>query len=140
MLHLNRRTPPYPVVPLLLVALAGCSSDMSAPSDGVLVGTWGSPEAEFIAIQAGAEAHAGCTTIVIHSPVILAENRTFAARGELHGSGLAIGKFPVVEVTGSLDDGRLTLAAPSVAGGPPITYVLTAGVTRAPDEVPQCPL
>ena len=44
----------------LLLALGACSSDDSGPSDQVLVGTWGSERAEFVAIQAGAEVRTGC--------------------------------------------------------------------------------
>jgi hypothetical protein len=124
----------------LLTVLSACSSDGSGPSERVLVGTWGSPEAELIAIQAGAEVRAGCTTIVIRTPIALTEVNTFSTRGELHGSGAVVGEFPSVNVTGSLSDGRLSLAAPSVAGGPATTYLLQAGVKRPAAEVPQCPL
>jgi hypothetical protein len=130
--------PHHLVAPLLSVVLASCSNDASGPSDRVLVGSWGSPEAEFIAIQAGAEARTGCTTIVIQAPVTLAENNTFTSRGELHGSGAVIGKLPVVEVFGTLTEDGLSLAAPSVAGGAPVTYLLKAGVTRSPADVPEC--
>jgi|KBSSwiStaDraftv2_1062776.scaffolds.fasta_scaffold1957039_1 hypothetical protein len=44
----------------LLLALVACSSDDSGPSDQVLVGTWGSEAAAFVAIQAGAEVRTGC--------------------------------------------------------------------------------
>jgi len=40
--------------------LVACSSDDSGPSDQVLVGTWGSEAAAFVAIQAGAEVRTGC--------------------------------------------------------------------------------
>jgi len=84
----------------LLLALGAWPSDDSGPSDQVLVGTWGSETAEFVAIQAGAEVRTGCTTIVIHTPVTLTEANTFTTRGELHGTGAVIGKFPSVVVSG----------------------------------------
>lgn len=56
--------------------LTGCS----LITDRALVGTWGSPDAELIAIQAGAEVHYGCSTIVIRGPIALAPDNTFAAR------------------------------------------------------------
>jgi hypothetical protein len=124
----------------LLTALFACSSDSSGPSDRVLVGTWGSPKAEFIAIQAGAEVRAGCTTIVIRVPITLTESNTFSTRGELHGSGAVVGELPSAKVTGSLSGGRLSLTVPSIAGGPAVTYLLEAGVTRPAAEVPECPL
>jgi hypothetical protein len=61
-------------------------------------------------------------------------------RGELHGSGAVIGKFPSVAVSGTLSGVRLLLVAPTVAEGPAITYQLEAGVTRPAGDVPECPL
>jgi hypothetical protein len=68
-------------LPAALPLLAACSAEASGPSDPVLLGTWGASEAEFIAIQAGAELRFGCNTVVIRSPVTLTEANGFA-RGE----------------------------------------------------------
>ncbi|HEU4955809.1 MAG TPA: hypothetical protein VFT28_14580, partial [Gemmatimonadales bacterium] len=115
---------PRGVAVALLLALGACSSDDTGPSDQVLVGSWGSAAAEFIALQAGAEVRTGCTTIVIHAPVTLTEANTFTTRGELHGSGAALGKLPSVAVSGTLSGARLSLVAPTVAEGPASTYQL----------------
>lgn len=123
----------------LTSALGSCSSDTLEPTSRVLLGTWGSSDAELVAIQAGAEVRFGCSSIVIHSPISLSETNSFEARGELHGSGLQIGGFPLVNVTGSVDGDRVRLTAPSAAGNPLTTYVLEAGVTLPPSEVPECP-
>jgi hypothetical protein len=139
MLDATRWVPRRGAVALLLT-LGACSSDAGGPSDQVLVGTWGSQAAEFVAIQAGAEVRTGCTTIVIRSPVTLTEANTFATHGELHGSGAVMGKLPSVPVSGSLSGVRLSLVAPSVPEGPAISYRLEAGVTRSGGDVPECPL
>jgi hypothetical protein len=123
----------------LLAVLAACSSDTNGPSDRVLVGTWGSPDAEFIAIQAGAEVRAGCSTIVIRTPVALTDANTFATQGELHGSGATIGKFPTVDVSGTVNGSRLSLVAPGEDGAPAVTYLLESGVSRPLTDQPGCP-
>lgn len=123
----------------LTSALASCSSDTLEPTGRLLLGTWGSSDAELVAIQAGAEVRFGCSSIVIHSPISLSETNSFNARGELHGSGMRIGGFPLVNVTGSVDGDQVRLTAPSAAGDPLATYVLEAGVTLPPSEVPECP-
>lgn len=124
----------------LLPALAACSSETAGPSSHALTGTWGSSEAELIAIQAGAEVRFSCSRIVIRAPIALSETNTFEARGELHGSGGQLSGFPVVSVTGSVDGAHVRLTAPSGVGAPLTTYVLEAGVTLPPSEVPECPL
>lgn len=123
----------------LFLALAACSSDDSGPSSPPLTGTWGSRDAEFVAIQAGAEMRAGCSTIVIRTPVTLTDANTFTSRGELHGSGAMIGELPSVTVTGAVSGSRLSLSAPSEAGGSPVSYLLEAGVARPAAETPECP-
>lgn len=128
------------LIPALLLGLAGCSSEDLGPTDQALVGRWGSPDAELIAIQAGAELRYGCSTVVIRRPIALAPDLTFAARGEWHGSGAQFGGFPVVTVVGAIHDAQVHLAVRSPSGEEGVTYVLQMGVTRAPSEIPECPV
>jgi hypothetical protein len=128
-----------PAVGALLAVLAACSSDTGGPSERLLLGSWGSPAAEFVAIQAGAEVRAGCSTIVIRTPVALTNANTFATSGEWHGSGATSGKAPKVEVTGIVSGPQLSLSAPTAADGPTTTYLLEAGVARPAAAVPTCP-
>lgn len=131
----------HAAVVALLPALFACSSDTVEPSGRTLIGDWGSSDAELIAIQAGAEVRFGCSTIVIRAPIALSEANTFETQGEFHGSGLRLGEFPVVSVTGSVDGARVRLTAPTEDdGGPLATYVLEAGATPLPSDVPECPL
>lgn len=122
-----------------LLAVVACAPEPVAPSGPVLIGAWGSADAELIAIRVGAEVRLGCATISIEHPIQLSAGNTFAARGRLDGSGLELGRLPLVDVTGSLHDSQVSITAPSFAGDDPATYVLEAGVTRPPGELPVCP-
>jgi hypothetical protein len=126
--------------PALLLLLAACASEPLEPSERVLIGNWGSPDVELIAIRAGAEIRVGCATIVIERPIALTEDNHFAAQGRLDGSGAEFGEQPVESVTGTLTASQILLAAPSAAGGEPVTYLLEAGMARSASELPECPL
>ena len=140
MSDLTRSAPRTWGLPAALLLLAACSSDMAGPADRVLTGTWGAPEAVFVANQASAELRLGCNTIVIRSPVTLTEASTFVARGDWHSSQLVVGELPRVYVRGSLKGTELTLTALlSALGGPDTTYRLKAGVTHSPADAPECP-
>jgi hypothetical protein len=123
-----------------LVVLAACAGEPTEPVGPLLIGTWGSPDAELIAIRAGAEVRLGCATIIIATPIPLSASNTFATRGRLDGSGAEVGQLSIVDVTGSLRDSQVSITAPSAAAADPVTYVLEAGVSRSPSELPECPL
>ena len=123
-----------------LLMLAACEAEPTEPPGRLLIGNWGSPAAELIAIRTGAEVRLACATIIIDNPIPLNASNTFATQGRLDSSGAEIGQLPLVDVTGSLRDSQVSITVPSAAGADPVTYVLQTGVTRSLSELPECPL
>jgi len=120
----------------LSLLLPACTD--SVDPSRLLVGTWGSPTVELIALRFGAELRRGCDAVVIDDPIELGEDGTFRASGTYWGSGMIIGDRPRAVVSGSLTGNVVTVL---VERGPieGATYTLEAGVSRAPIE-PTCPL
>ena len=133
-------------VPGLIAILGtlGCS-EANGPTGRELVGSWGSPEAELVALLAGAELRFGCTRLIIDQAIVLDEANNFSTSGRLDGPGLTLGALPVMRVTGSSAGDQVTiavaaLATPKQRSMPLATYVLEAGVTLPPEDQPVCPL
>lgn len=124
----------------LLVSLAACGGNGTAPEETLLRGQWGSAEAELIAIAAGAELRFGCAGAVIDDPIALTDANTFTATARVSGTMMSLDPGPVVRLSGSLAGSRVTITVPEVLGFPAATYVLSAGVSRPPLEEPVCPL
>jgi hypothetical protein len=126
---------------LLLLLIAGACSEPAAPAnDRLLVGQWGSADAELIAIEAGAEVRMACATVIINDPISLTAEQSFVARGRVRGSGATLGTLPVVSVTGVVSGTQLRVTFPDGPGASPRTRILEAGVTLQRTEPPMCPL
>jgi len=129
---------------IAVLGALGCSGT-TGPTGRELVGSWGSSEAELVALLAGAELRYGCSRVIIDEALVLDEANNFAASGRLDGPGLTLGELPVLRVTGSSAGDQLTIAVASLAtpkqrSARLATYVLEAGVTRPPQDQPVCPL
>jgi hypothetical protein len=122
-----------------LLAGAACSGEPTGSDARVLVGQWGSPEAELIGLHSGAELRVPCRTIIIDDPIVLSDADGFTTRARVQGSGLTIGTLPVVRLTGQVAGDRVTIDVPAASPASAATYVLEAGVTRDPEDVPMCP-
>jgi hypothetical protein len=118
----------------ILAALA--CGDPDAPSGRELLGTWGSSDAQLVALHAGAELHAGCASFIMDDAIELDEGNGFVARARVFGPGFVVGSLPVVRVRGSVEGSRVTLTVPKSSRTPAGTYVLEQDVT--PDPIP-CP-
>jgi hypothetical protein len=127
-----------------VLLLFGCGDgDLAAPTGRELRGTWGSIEArsELIALLAGAELRIPCTTFIIDDPIVLDDTNGFGIRARVNGSGGEIGELPVIRLTGLLgSSGRVTVVIPETGSAPAATYLLDAGVTVPPDQMPECPV
>jgi hypothetical protein len=119
--------------------LLGCGAEGTGPSDRLLIGSWGSEDAELVAIRSGAEVRLRCAVIMIHRPIVLAQDGTFRARGRLDTSGAEV-SLPRVDVTGSLSGSRITVTVPpTVHPGDVVTLTLDAGIKPSPDDTVFCP-
>ena len=125
---------------LMLVGLGACADRATGPAGPVLLGQWGTADAEVIAIRAGAEVRLPCATITVEAPVPLRTDQSFDVRGRLSGSGAQLGELPLVRVTGSISGTQLVVTAPVAPGTDPVTHVLEAGVHPQAASEPQCPL
>ena len=121
---------------VLTLGLGACS-DAVSPNQ-LLVGSWGSPAAELIAMRAGAELRFECSSVVIDNPIELRDDRTFRVHGEYWTSELLLGDRPEAVLTGSIAGETVVL---QMERGPAAgtTYTLAAGVRPQPAEVPACP-
>jgi hypothetical protein len=115
----------------------GDSTPTAAQAD-VLVGRWGSPTAELVAIHAGAELTDGCNTVVINEPITLREDGSFQVRGQLR-AGLVSGGGQPITVTGQLHGTSVTIAAKLYEADGPATFELESGRARTPDPNLECP-
>jgi hypothetical protein len=127
--------------PAPLVALVLCISacrDSLAPEPLLLLGAWGSPAAELVALRAGAELQLECSSVVVAEPIQLRSDQTFQARGEYWGSQLLLGDRPEVVLTGTRAGSTVVL---HIDRGPTAgaSYTLVAGVQREYTDVPSCP-
>ena len=120
----------------MVAACAGCTD--SVDPSRILVGQWGNPSAELIALRSGAEPRFDCSVIVIDEPLELLPDNQFGARGELWGSGASVGDPPRATISGTMAGNGVTLRV--ATGTQWFSLTLEAGVVPQPDEVPVCPL
>jgi hypothetical protein len=120
------------------LALSACGSDSTAPDSLVLVGQWGSTDAELVAIHAGAEVRLACALVVVERAIPISEANTFRAQGRFYGSR-AVEGTPTATVTGTLSGSQLHVTVSQSYMPEPLSYVLEAGVPWIPNEEPVCP-
>ena len=125
---------------ILISAVSACSEPVAPPTASLLLGQWGSTDAEVIAIRAGAEVRMACSIVIIEAPISLTPEQSFATHGHLSGSGAQLGALPVVSVTGTVSGTQLRISFPTTPGAEPATHVLEAGVKWPPTDRPECPL
>jgi hypothetical protein len=119
--------------------LAGCADERADPNDLMLLGTWGSDDALFIALRSGAELQLACTVVIVDEPISLEAGDTFVLKGRLMTSTAVIGHLPRIRGRGMVEGGRVSLSLPMGPQGASVVFDLTAGVTPQRTELPTCP-
>ena len=128
----------------LVLLLAGCGEETSAPAGPLLVGQWGvigdSP-ASLVALRVAAELQFGCSSIGVHHAVELLPEGRFAFEGRMQRSGIASGGLKA-RVSGRVEAERVILTADVLDDDvPPQSLTLQAGVDPRFDRNPiPCPL
>ena len=133
-----RPTAAFAVCTWALGLYACGDSSPTAAQTAVLVGMWGSPTVELVAIHAGAELTDGCNTVVIEEPIVLREDGSFQVSGRIR-AGLVSGGGRPITVTGELHETSVTVTAELYEADGPATFLLESGVARTPDPSLMCP-
>jgi hypothetical protein len=108
------------------------------PQGAVLVGRWGSPTAEFTAINAGAEFRDACNTVVVDKPILLQADGSFEVDGRVRTGAATGGR--TITLAGRLERTRLTITTVLYVADGLATFILNPGESRIPDSGVECSL
>lgn len=117
---------------------ACADSNPFEPQGTVLVGRWGSPRAEFTAINVGAKFRDACNTVGVDKPIVLQADGSFEVDGRVRTG--AVTGVRTITLAGRLERTRLTITNVLYVADGLATFILDPGESVIPDSGVECPL